>query len=177
MILGTDGNFYGTTGQGGAYQNSSCSPSNGCGTIFKITPTGELTTLYSFCAETNCPDGSRPGALVQGTDGKLYGGTYTGGGSSNCFEGCGTLFRLSVGLKPFVESVPNFGKVGLAIGILGNGLTGTASVTFNGTPAKFTVVSGTEIKATVPRGASTGFVKVTTPKKTLKSNVVFRVIE
>jgi hypothetical protein len=84
---------------------------------------------------------------------------------------------LSVGLKSFIESVPNFGKVGMVIRILGNGLTGTTSVTFNGTPAKFTVVSGTEIRTTVPKGASTGFVEVTTPKKMLKSNVVFRVIE
>jgi uncharacterized protein (TIGR03437 family) len=54
-------------------------------------------------------------------------------------------------------------------------LTGATSVTFNGTVAKFTVVSKSEIKTTVPTGATTGLVEVTTPKGTLKSNVVFRV--
>lgn len=37
------------------------------GTVFKITPQGVLTTLYSFCAQTNCPDGSIVGATVQGS--------------------------------------------------------------------------------------------------------------
>jgi hypothetical protein len=59
--------------------------------------------------------------------------------------------------------------------ILGNNLKGTSSVTFNGTAATFTVVSSTEMKTYVPVGATTGFVKVTTPKRTLKSNVVFRI--
>jgi hypothetical protein len=58
---------------------------------------------------------------------------------------------------------------------LGNNLTDATSVTFNGTSATFKVVSSTEIRTTVPVGATTGFVKVTTPQKTLKSNVVFRV--
>jgi hypothetical protein len=48
-------------------------------------------------------------------------------------------------------------------------------VAFNGTVATFEVVSSTEITATVPTGATTGCVMVTTPKKKLKSNVVFRV--
>jgi uncharacterized protein (TIGR03437 family) len=74
-----------------------------------------------------------------------------------------------------VVANPNVGEVGKAVGILGNNLTGTTGVSFNGSPATFAVVSPTYIKATVPSGATTGFVKVTTPKKTLKSNVVFRV--
>jgi hypothetical protein len=80
-----------------------------------------------------------------------------------------------VGLEPFVETLPTFGKVGRSVTILGNDLTGATSVTFSGAAATFTVVSGTEIKTTVPVGATTGFVEVTTPKKTLKSNLVFRV--
>ena len=60
------------------------------GTIFKITPSGQLTTLYSFCAQINCPDGQNPSAgLVQGTDGNLYGTTAYGGGNG-CSGGCGT---------------------------------------------------------------------------------------
>jgi uncharacterized repeat protein (TIGR03803 family) len=57
LVQGTDGNFYGTTPEGGA---------NGGGTVFKITPTGTLTTLYSFCAQSGCTDGEDPVAgLVQ----------------------------------------------------------------------------------------------------------------
>lgn len=55
-------------------------------------------------------------------------------------------------------------------------LTGATSVTFNGTAATFTVVSSSEITATVPAGATTGEVKVTTPSRTLTSNVNFRVL-
>src|ERR1700678_4416495 len=71
LIQSTDGNFYGTTSQGGA---------NGFGTVFRITPAGQLTTLYSFCAQTNCPDGANPSTrLVQATDGNFYGTTGYGG--------------------------------------------------------------------------------------------------
>jgi uncharacterized protein (TIGR03437 family) len=57
--------------------------------------------------------------------------------------------------------------------ILGNGLTGSTSVTFNGVEAEFTVESDTYIKATVPAGATTGVVSVVTPTGTLKSNPQF----
>jgi uncharacterized protein (TIGR03437 family) len=66
-------------------------------------------------------------------------------------------------------------KVGAAVKILGTNLTGATSVTFNGTAAVFKVVSASLITTTVPAGATTGTVEVTTPKGTLKSNVVFRV--
>jgi uncharacterized repeat protein (TIGR03803 family) len=162
LVEGTDGNFYGTTTLGGA---------NGEGTVFKITPGDTLTTLYNFCAQGGCADGYYPyGALLQGTDGVFYGTTEEGGA-----DGDGTVFSLSVGLGPFVETLPTSGKVGAKVIILGNNLTGTTSVTFNGTAASFTVVKSTEITATVPTGATTGKVKVTTPEKTLKSNVAFRV--
>ena len=60
--------------------------------------------------------------------------------------------------------------------ILGQGLTGTTSVFLNGTSASFTVVSDTLIRATVPPGATTGFVTVVTSSGTLRSNVPFYVI-
>jgi uncharacterized protein (TIGR03437 family) len=61
-------------------------------------------------------------------------------------------------------------------GILGQGFTGTTSVALNGIQASFTVVSDTFINATVPAGATTGYVTVTTPTGTLTSNVPFHVI-
>ena len=74
-----------------------------------------------------------------------------------------------------MQTVPTSGKVGAKVLILGTNLTGATSVTFNGTAATFSVVSKSEIKTTVPTGATTGTVEVTTPKGALKSNGVFRV--
>jgi uncharacterized repeat protein (TIGR03803 family) len=76
VVLGTDGSLYGTTKYGG-YQNcGGFNDTETCGTIFKMTPAGELTTLYSFCAQTGCPDGYGPrGNLLLGRDGNFYGST------------------------------------------------------------------------------------------------------
>ena len=168
LIQATDGDFYGTTEEGGA--NSG--PSGTDGTIFKITPSGTLTTLYSFCSQSGCTDGEYPYAgLVQGTDGDFW-GTTGGGGANNL----GTVFRLSVGLGFFVKTLPTSGKVGAAVNILGSDLTGATSVSFNGTAATFTVVSRFLITTTVPAGASSGEVQVVTPSGTLSSNVPFRVL-
>jgi uncharacterized repeat protein (TIGR03803 family) len=115
LIQGTDGNFYGTTNNGGAHDHSGCEAGNagGCGTVFKITPAGTLTTLYSFCSQTNCSDGADPeaGGLIQATDGNFYGTTSDGDyglGYGTVFEiiPTGTLLTLhrfagSEGLKPF----------------------------------------------------------------------------
>jgi len=80
-VQATDGNFYGTTVGGGAYN---------CGTVFKITPTGTLTTLYSFDEW----DGDGPqSSLIQGTDGNFY-GTTSGGGAPG---GQGTVFKITPG--------------------------------------------------------------------------------
>jgi uncharacterized repeat protein (TIGR03803 family) len=169
LVQATDGNLYGTTTGGGA---------NGAGTVFKITPSGTLTALHSFCSESGCTDGRYPeAALVQATNGKFYGTPGYGGVSSDCKYGCGTVFSLSVGLGPFVETQPASGKVGAAVKILGTSLTGATSVTFNGTAAHFKVVSGgSEITTAVPADATTGKLKVVTPKRTLSSNVNFRVL-
>ena len=71
LVQATNGDFYGTTYYGGA---------NGSGTVFKITPGGTLTTLYSFCAQSGCTDGASPVAgLVQATNGDFYGTTYMAG--------------------------------------------------------------------------------------------------
>jgi len=169
LVHASDGNFYGTTDSGGT--NSIYG-----GTIFKITPDGTLTTLYSFCAQSGCADGQDPSApLVQDTNGLLY-GTAVNGGSDACSGGCGTVFSLSLGLGPFVETQRTSGKVGEIVKILGNDLTGATSVSFNGTEAVFNVVSPSLIETTVPAGATSGKVQVVTPSRTLSSNVPFRVL-
>ena len=163
LAQGTNGKFYGTTYSGGA---------NGDGTVFSIAAGGTLTTLYSFCAQPDCTDGADPEAgLVNGTNGKFYGTTGFGGTSDY-----GTTFGISVGLGPFVETNPTSGNVGMAVTILGTNLVGASSVTFNGTAATFTVVSGSEITTTVPADATTGTLQVVTLTGTLSSNVPFRVL-
>jgi uncharacterized repeat protein (TIGR03803 family) len=172
LIQATDGNFYGTTEHGGANGPGSY----GDGTIFKITPGNTLTTLYSFCSRSNstnnCTDGRFPAAvLLQDTNGTFYGTTEYEGAHSD-----GTVFSLSVGLGPFVKTLPAFGEVGATVDILGSDLTGATSVTFNGTAAAFTVLAPSLIAATVPAGATSGEVQVALPSGTLSSNVPFRVL-
>jgi uncharacterized repeat protein (TIGR03803 family) len=158
-VKATDGNLYGTTEQAGT---------GGGGTVFEITTAGDLTTLHSF----DSSDGAAPfGGLLQATNGGFYGTTSVGGTN----EADGTIFNVSVGLRRFVQTNPSSGTVGTSIMILGNALTGASAVSFNGTPATFTVVSPTQIKAQVPSGATSGIVKVATPKGTLTSNAVFQV--
>jgi uncharacterized repeat protein (TIGR03803 family) len=161
LILATDGNFYGTTSGGGT--------SGSHGTVFKLTTDGVFTVLFRFSPVIG---GSNPTtALLQATDGNLYGTASHGGGA-----GGGTVFRTSLGLAPFVKTVQNAGAVGACVIILGNNLTGATSVTFNGTSATFSVISDTEITATVPAGAATGEIQVVTPSSTLSSNVAFQVL-
>jgi uncharacterized repeat protein (TIGR03803 family) len=83
LIQATDGNFYGTTPDGGANYP-------GLGTVFKVTPTGTLTVLHSF----DGADGEKSFAsLIQGTDGNLYGTTSFGGSNANYG---GTVFKISL---------------------------------------------------------------------------------
>lgn len=89
LVQGTNRDFYGTTFAGGAY---------GGGTVFRISPTGKLTTLHSFCqASQSCPDGKQPMAgLVRGADGNYYGTTSSGGTAAYCGGiQCGTVFKIT----------------------------------------------------------------------------------
>jgi uncharacterized repeat protein (TIGR03803 family) len=184
LVMATDGIFYGTTQFGGTGTNCSYFDVQpvACGTIFKITAPGTLTTLYNFCTQAGCPDGNAPNGLMQSTSGEFYGTTFAGGNGDNCSYdgnsgGCGTVFNLSVGLGPFVETNPTSDKVGQVVKILGTNLTGATAVSFNGTAATFTVRSASEITATVPAGATSGTVQVKTPSSgTLNSNVAFSVV-
>ena len=106
--------------------------------------------------------------MFQHTNGKLYGSTYFGGKFNQ-----GVFYSLDAGLPPFVTYLPTYGRAGGVVQILGQGFTNTSQVFFNGTPASFNLVYPTFIKATVPDGATTGPITVTTTNGTLTSNKVF----
>ncbi|HKN00965.1 MAG TPA: choice-of-anchor tandem repeat GloVer-containing protein [Candidatus Binataceae bacterium] len=103
LIQGSDGNFYGTTSAGGANPNGvknvpgtpnvpGTGTPNGRGTVFRLTPSGTLTSLYSFCSQADCIDGEKPLArLIQGSDGNFYGTTESGGGAKRG----GTVFKIT----------------------------------------------------------------------------------
>jgi uncharacterized repeat protein (TIGR03803 family) len=90
VVFDQRGNLYGTTVEGG-HSDISCG-SYGCGVVFKLTPKGKETVLYSFCAQSNCTDGAAPYAgLVFDKEGSLY-GTTAGGGLCAL---CGVVFKLT----------------------------------------------------------------------------------
>jgi len=82
LLQAADGELYGMTETGGA---------SGLGTIFRISRSGTLSTLHSFCEEKGCPDGASPTAgLIEAANGEFYGTTTGGGANLN-----GTVFELS----------------------------------------------------------------------------------
>ncbi len=126
LVQGADGSFYGTTAWGGP---------NGFGTVFRISPSGNFTSVWSFSQS----DGTYPSAgLVQGSDGNLYGMTSGGGAYSN-----GTVFRINTSgsltvLQSIVSgSAPN----GLMQGSDGNfyGTTQQGGTYSNGTVFRFSI--------------------------------------
>lgn len=214
LIEGLDGNYYGTTEDGGTARE---------GTVFKLTPKGVETVLYSFPNQT---DGAYPQLpLTQGPDGILYGAATdcAGGGCaqaglfdittkgvyntlylyplvcSNCgqpfaplllstngtfysttFQGgdasSGSFYSLSTTYAPFVSLLPATGSETAQVGILGQGFSKSSVVKFGGIPVtKGQLTGSTFILATVPAGALTGTVTVTTGTTTLTSNVTFKV--
>jgi uncharacterized repeat protein (TIGR03803 family) len=135
LVQGSDGNFYGTTSEGGA---------NNTGTVFRITASGTLTTLYSFSGL----DGDNPGAeLVHGSDGNFYGTTIHGGASN-----FGTVFRITssgylTNLYSFSGSDGAAPYAGLVQGSDGNFYGTTYS---GGTNISGGEVEGTVFKLSVP---------------------------
>jgi hypothetical protein len=105
---------------------------------------------------------------VQDTNGDFYGTTLYSANN-------GTIFKLSMGLGPFVETQTTSGEVGTAVTILGTDLTGATSVSFNGSAARFEVGWSSESTTTVPAGATSGTVQAVTPNGALSRNLRFRV--
>jgi uncharacterized repeat protein (TIGR03803 family) len=95
LIFDTNGNMYGTAEQGGALQ-SECDGGFGCGVVFKLSPGGTETVLYTFCSQPGCSDGRQPGAgLIFDNNGNLYGTTPYGGRFDQ-----GEVFELSPPATP-----------------------------------------------------------------------------
>lgn len=157
LVQATDGNFYGTTSGGGTFD---------AGVLYRLTPSGQFSVLHNF----DCVAGCQPmSVLFQHTNGKLYGMTASGGTQGGS-AGDGVFFSYNIGAQPFVSFLPQARKVGAGVQVFGRGFTGTTTVAFNGISASFVVVSNTFLTATVPEGAETGFITVTTPHGTLTSN-------
>src|SRR2546430_2839454 len=108
LVQGSDGNFYGTTVNGG---------DNGCGTVFMVTTNGMFRTLVSF-ARTN---GANPyGGLVQGNDGNFYGTT-----ADESIGLGGTAFMVTTnGVLTFLYSFTGGGDGGNPHAQLGHGSDG-----------------------------------------------------
>ncbi len=99
LVMDEQGNLYGTTQYGGIPTGHlTCGNVSGCGVVFKLTPDGTETVLYSFLGRlNNNTDGAVPnGGLLRDEQGNLYGTTQYGGSSSNCGSyGCGTVFKIT----------------------------------------------------------------------------------
>jgi uncharacterized repeat protein (TIGR03803 family) len=157
LVQASDGNLYGVTMEGGM---------SGYGVLFRATLAGDVVTVHDFENAT----GIYPEVVFQHTNGKLYGETFGGG-----TVGVGVFFKFDAGLPPFVTYLPTYGRPGALVQILGQGFTDASEVFFNGTPATDKLVYPTYIRVTVPDGATSGPITVTTANGTLTSNKVFSV--
>jgi len=103
LLIDATGNLYGTTESGG--NGAQCTPGYYCGTVFELARSNggwKHLVLYNFCSLSGCSDGSAPNGLVFDKAGNLY-GTAAGGGE--CYDGCGTVYRLSPSHGTWTERV------------------------------------------------------------------------
>jgi len=213
LIQGSNGDFYGTTEEGGSAQE---------GTIFQVTTAGKEKVLYSFPNQTDgaypslpltqgpngcclvpqriarvrlltsrslrhhakgvyknlylyplvCSNCGQPEApLLLSTNGTFYSTTEQGG------TGVGSFYSLSNGYSPFISLVNvTSGAEGAQVGILGQGFSSASVVEFGGTKATSAELTGsTYILATVPTGALTGDVTVTTGSTVLSTTAIYKI--
>jgi uncharacterized repeat protein (TIGR03803 family) len=165
LLQATNGNFYGANSGGG---------SGNQGGLYELTST-DVFSGFLFLTATNTTLGDNPySPLMQHTNGTVF-GTTVGNGPSGAD---GVFFSLNIGASPFVSLVTPkpAGKEGSQVGILGQGFTSASVVKFGGTAVETKSLSGsTFILATVPAGALTGQVTVTTGSKTLSTVAVYKV--
>ena len=134
LILGSDGNFYGTTANGGT---------TGTGTVFRITPAGTETIVYSFGTSTAVA-GYVPGSLVQGSDGNFYGITNSGG-----TYGSGIVFQVTPsGAETVLHSFGNLDSLGAPDGLFPNSLMQAGDGNFYGTTSTGNINPGIVFQVT-----------------------------
>jgi hypothetical protein len=159
LMQAADGNLYGTT------------PTN---YIFSYNlATKQLSTVYQMTPGGG--QGQCPCQLIEGMDGNLYGITGAGGPA----PGVGVIFSLDIGLPKPLPAIsaayPPSGAVGKQVILWGNYLLGATSVKFNGTPATYLGTSVRSLTATVPKGATTGPITVTTGNGSFTTTTNFTV--
>lgn len=125
---GSDGKIYGTTLFGGV---GGCDGYCGSGVLYRVNKNGTgFQIIHKFCSASNCTDGGG-GPLVAGTDGNLYGASFSGG-TGNCgsyYQGCGTIFRVTPSSATY-EVVFNFNYA--TTGAFPSGLALASDGTFYG---------------------------------------------
>jgi uncharacterized repeat protein (TIGR03803 family) len=170
LFLASDGNLWDTNFESSAFSS---------GTVFTLNPeSGVVFQQFPF----NGRNGSQPLAgVIQGADGLIYGTTELGGtisGGGQKFAD-GVVWNLNAGLPAPAPSVallnPASGSVGSTVLINGNHFIGATGVSFNGASAVFTVLNTHFISATVPTGATTGPITVSTAGGASTSTQVFTV--
>lgn len=169
LLQAVDGNFYGI--------NPAYGP-NGDGSIYKLTS----ANVFSVFLFPNPPvEGNAPaGTLIQNTNGLIYGTTPSGGNNPHCFSSTcyGVLFSVATGDAPFVRLEPSqtTGFIGAKVGVFGQGFSSGSVVKFGGVAAKTITLTGTTyLTSTVPSGAHTGAVTVTTGSTILTSPQTYKV--
>jgi PKD repeat protein len=149
-------------------------------------PGGTSVTITGtdFTGATNVAfNGTPAGFTIQSATSiiaSVPGGATSGPLTVTTASGTGTSassFTVTVAPPPTIGSfTPTSGPVGTSVDILGTSFTGASAVSFNGTPASFTVNSDSELHATLPSGATTGPISVTTPSGTGTSASSFTVV-
>jgi uncharacterized repeat protein (TIGR03803 family) len=148
LVVGTDGNFYGVTYAGG---------SAGKGTVFQMTPAGQVTIFHSFGDGTITSDGASPVGLIEGkgTDGNFYGTTVAGGSA-----GGGTAFKITTALPMFTSPLQVTTATNAPFTYQMAATQGPDTFTATGLPTGFSF-DGTSIIAATPTQAGTYTVTLT----------------
>jgi len=152
LFLGSDGNFYGAAQVSGEGDSAPLG-----GKVFSLTPTGKLTVLHTFApgANKNYPNGTLPGLMSEGPDGKIYGETlYGGNGGCNGYCGYGVLYRVNRDGTGFQVVHKYCSETNCTDGFNGGALvTGTDGNVYGTTYYGGTYNEGTIFKVTPSTGA------------------------
>jgi uncharacterized repeat protein (TIGR03803 family) len=187
LTFGPDGNFYGTAQSGSQ---------SGAGSVFVLdvnipvidrfnTTAGKGVTIVilgtNFETATSVTINGAPASFSVLNDNRITAVVPAGAASTGNIvvttpNGTSTKGTFTVAPAPTMTGIhPGSGHVGAAVSLTGANFTGVTSFLFNGKPAQFTVASPTLIYTTVPQGATTGPVKITSPGGTATSSISFQV--